>query len=144
MGRLSDHYRLIMLLRYFWRYKLFRYVMVGGIGFFVDSGLLTLLLQRGYSVVVSRGFSFTLAVSITWLINRSWTFHSNELMSTHKEYAYYFGFQILGALINLSIFFGLIDLYPNLKRVPVVPLALGASISLAFNYLISKKMIFRE
>jgi putative flippase GtrA len=59
-----------------------------------------------------------------------------------REYANYFGTQVLGAIINLSIFFGLIGLLPDLREVAIVPLAFGAAVSLLFNYLVSKHYVF--
>jgi putative flippase GtrA len=126
------------------RREFLRFVMVGGLGFCIDSGLLTFLMSYGWDVFASRLCSFSVAVSATWLLNRLWTFNSGKLISLRREYAYYLGVQVLGAGINLSIFFILIWAYPVLRNTPLIPLAFGAIVSLASNYLVSKLWIFKR
>ena len=121
----------------------FSYVIVGVAGFIVDGGILTILMNFGYGILESRLFSFSVAVSITWIFNRIWTFHS-ESNKKIKEYIGYFATQIAGALINLFIFYALIFSLPQLKSLPILPLAFGAAASLFFNFAISKLCIFRK
>jgi putative flippase GtrA len=121
-----------------------RFVVVGGIGFCVDGGLLTILMRYGWDVILARSCSFLLAVSSTWLLNRLWTFDSGKLIGLRREYAYYFSAQVLGAMINLSIFFILISLYPAFRETPLIPLAFGAAVSLGFNYMVSKSIVFKR
>lgn len=120
-----------------------RFVIVGALGFCVDGGLLTILMKYGYDVIPARCCSFFVAVSVTWLLNRIWTFDTGKLVSIRREYIYYFGTQVMGAAINLSIFFALIGIYPLLRDTPLIPLAFGAAVSLGFNYLVSKVFVFR-
>lgn len=131
-------------LQYLTERQFHRFMVVGGFGFCVDGGLLTLLMQNDWSIISARSCSFSFAVSTTWLLNRLWTFDSGKRISARKEYSYYFITQILGALINLSIFFSLINLYPALRNIPLLPLAFGATVSMAFNYLVSKKIVFKR
>jgi putative flippase GtrA len=121
-----------------------RFVVVGGLGFCVDGGLLTILMVYGWDVIPARCCSFFLAVSATWILNRFWTFDSVKRISFLMEYAYYFGTQVLGAAINLSIFFVLIWTYPLLRDTPLIPLAFGATVSLGFNYFVSKLFVFKS
>lgn len=121
-----------------------RFVVVGGLGFCVDGGLLTILMAYSWEVIPARCFSFFLAVSATWILNRFWTFDSVKRKSIRMEYAYYFGTQILGAAINLSIFFVLIGAYPVLRDTPLIPLAFGATVSIGFNYFVSKLFVFNS
>lgn len=53
--------------------KLRRFIVVGGLGFVIDGGLLMLLLASGVDVLPASLFSFLCAVSATWLFNRTWT-----------------------------------------------------------------------
>lgn len=135
---------MIILRKYLLAREFRRFVVVGGLGFCVDGGLLTLLMKDGWDVIPARCCSFLFAVSATWLLNRLWTFSSGKLISIRREYTYYFGTQVLGAVINLSIFFVLIELYPTLRDTPLIPLAFGATVSLAFNYVVSKRIVFKR
>lgn len=124
--------------------KFRRFIVVGGLGFCVDGGLLTILMQHGWDVIPARCFSFLLAVSSTWLLNRVWTFNLGKVISIRREYAHYFGAQALGAVINLSIFFLWLKIYPVLRDSPLIPFAAGAAVSLAFNYMVSKEFVFKK
>jgi len=123
--------------------ELRRFIIVGGIGFLVDGGILTLLTSQGISIFTARLISFLLAVSVTWLLNRSWTFVADSYTGP-REYFFYFLIQAFGAIINLSIFYLLIFGIPDLKRILLIPLALGAGVSLIFNFIVSKYFIFKK
>ncbi len=118
-----------------------RFAIVGGLGFLVDASVLTLLVngldQNHFS---ARAVSFTLAVTATWFFNRRWTFEPTRHRS--KEYAGYITTQIIGAVINLSIYVLLIRLFPNLAKIPVIPLAAGALVALIFNFLSARRFVF--
>jgi putative flippase GtrA len=124
--------------------ELILFLLIGGIGFCVDGGLLTVLMWYGWDVIPSRLFSFPVAVSVTWILNRLWTFDSESLAGVRKEYACYFGVQIFGATINLLIFLLLIGAYSALRDHPLIPLAVGAAVSFAANYMLSKAIVFKR
>lgn len=123
--------------------RFFRFLVVGGVGFCVDGGLLTVLVKSGWGIVSSRSLSFLSAVTCTWLLNRLWTFELNRCIGVRREYATYIATHIIGALINLAVFFALIQMYPLLQDTPLIPLAFGAAVSLVFNYTASKKYVFK-
>ncbi len=126
------------------RYRSFiRFLCVGAIGFCIDGGLLTLFMLKGWEILPSRSLSFLSAVTSTWLINRLWTFKLEKSAGKSKEYAYYIATQVLGTAINLLIFYFLIKFNPSLRNTPLIPLAIGAAISLGFNYAVSKKFVFK-
>lgn len=120
-----------------------RFAVVGSVGFCVDGGLFTLLTQSGWELLSSRLLSFVSAVTVTWFFNRYWTFAIDVHRGLRKEYAGYIATQTAGAVVNLSVFFVVIELYPSLQRIPLLPLAFGALVSMVFNYIVSKKYIFK-
>lgn len=123
--------------------EFFRFAVVGSVGFCIDGGLLTLLTQSGWKIPTARMLSFISAVTVTWLFNRYWTFALDSRRSARTEYAGYIATQAAGAIVNLAVFFILIELYPSLERTPLIPLAFGAIVSLVFNYTVSKKYVFK-
>jgi putative flippase GtrA/precorrin-6B methylase 2 len=109
----------------------------------IDASVLTLLVNGyGEDHYVARAVSFTLAVSATWLGNRRWVFSPTE--KAVPEYAGYFAVQIMGAVINLGVFVTVIELYPMLARLPVLPLAIGAAAALFFNFFASRRFVFAQ
>lgn len=125
--------------------KLLRFSLVGSVGFLIDAGLLTILMNSGLGVFSSRMFSFSTAVSVTWILNRFLTFKiKNTTNNFCGEYFLYALTQVIGAAINIFVFFVTVDLYPNLLELPLIPLAFGALMSLLFNYFISNKFVFNR
>jgi putative flippase GtrA len=120
-----------------------KFVLVGAVGFCIDAGLLTLLMQLGWEILPARAISFMSAATGTWGLNRVWTFKYKECFELHKEYIFYIATQVIGACINLSVFFVLIEVYPMLTSIPLIPLAFGAVVSLVFNYTVSKVYVFK-
>ena len=126
------------------KFKFVRFAMVGGLGFCVDGGLMTLLMVSGLEVLWARCISFSSAVTVTLLFNRLWTFESARHTGKKKEYLTYFFTQVVGAGINLSLFFILLDKHPLFRSIPLIPLAAGAGLSLMFTFLVSRKIVFRS
>jgi putative flippase GtrA len=112
-----------------------RFIVVGGVGFVIDAGVLMLALRYFTpSIYVARALSFTAAVIATWLLNRVFVFDTDAGGSMVAEYGRYFATQIVGAFTNLGVFVALIELVPRLGAAPIVPLAAGAALGAAVNY----------
>jgi putative flippase GtrA/ubiquinone/menaquinone biosynthesis C-methylase UbiE len=119
-----------------------RFALVGGLGFLVDASVLTLLVNGlDKNHLSARAVSFALAVTVTWLANRHWTFEPTQHRG--KEYAGYITTQIVGAVINLGIYVVLIALFPDLAKTPVIPLACGALVALIFNFFAARRFVFQ-
>jgi putative flippase GtrA len=122
------------------------FLLVGAIGFIVDGGLLTFLVQGlERDVYSSRAISFVCATLTTWQLNRAIVFRANGALRANPgiEYGRYFLVQIFGALANLSVFFFLVTQYEVLLRLPIVPLALGACFGLVVNYTGARFWVFQ-
>lgn len=130
-----------------WRRQIFAFALVGVIGFAIDAGVLTVLVSMlGLSPYRARAISFALAVFGTWLINRHWTFRAARRMpkSLGTEYMRYLFVQSLGAASNLCVFAFAIARHPELIRYPVIPLAIGAAVGLAVNFVGSRMWVFAD
>jgi putative flippase GtrA len=123
--------------------KLARFTVVGGLGFLVDATVLSVLVHAaGSGPYAARMFSFLSAVTVTWYLNRNWTFRTDGVADRHREYSRYIGVQVAGALINLGIYAILVQSFEWMARIPVMPLAIGAVIAMLFNYGLSRKLVF--
>lgn len=125
--------------------SVFKFGLIGGVGFFVDGGLLSLLTSwQSMNVYAARGISFPLATAVTWFLNRCFTFRMNKVRNaSKKEYIQYLMVQIGGGLLNLLVFVTLLRYYNWMDEFPILPLAVGAIFGMIFNYTFSKIWVFR-
>jgi putative flippase GtrA len=119
------------------------FAIIGGAGFAVEAILMTALTQfAGWSVWYARIPSFTTAVLVTWLLNRSLTFAGRGPQRRSTEALLYGVIQLCGAGINLAIFALCLLWWPQLARQSVVPLAIGAIGGFAFNFAASNGLLY--
>lgn len=119
------------------------FLVVGGLGFVTDALILTLLVNGfGQGVYVSRLISFAIAVTVTWLANRYWTFRHTRRPKRGAEYARYVATQSVGAAINFGVYALVLAAWPALQTLPVIPLAIGSAIALIFNFLCASWLVF--
>ncbi len=127
--------------------KASRFAVIGALGFVVDASILTLLFNvLDYNLYIARLISFSMATLVTWLLNRLYTFHAHipVINSKSKEYGRYLAVQIGGALINLLVFVVVIALLPQLEKIAVIPLAIGALFGLLFNYTCTHYWVYKK
>ncbi|MCG8672848.1 MAG: GtrA family protein [Pseudomonadales bacterium] len=124
-----------------------RFIVVGGIGFLTDAGVLSLLtLNLEKDIYLSRVVSFLCASAITWFLNRVITFktHTNDQHDIKsKEYVRYMVVQTVGVSINFIVFYGCIWLAPSFEKLPIVPLAIASGIAMFFNYFGARRWVYR-
>ena len=119
------------------------FLVVGGIGFLVDAGILSwLVMVLDWGPYGARLVSFGGAVSVTWYLNRTYTFQQQRVLPRTSEYARYFTVQGMGALINLAVFAAATLTFPQLGAYPVLPLALASGVAMVFNFLGAKFFAF--
>jgi putative flippase GtrA len=119
------------------------FAIVGGAGFAIEAILMTALTQfAGWSAWYARIPSFVAAVLATWLLNRTLTFTGRGLQRRSTEALLYGVIQLCGAGINLTIFALCLLRWPQLARLPVVPLAIGALGAFAWNFAASNGLLY--
>jgi len=119
------------------------FVVVGGLGFIVDATMLALAfhgLQWGH--YCSRAASFLVAVSVTWYLNRNWTFAHRATRRPRREYTVYILAQTLGAAINFGVYAACIELSDQMAHQPTIALALGSGTAMCFNFWACRQMVF--
>ncbi len=123
--------------------QIFSFAVVGTVGFIVDALVLLFLVEVFFlSIEVSRFFSFLVAVFITWLLNRNFTFKKSKGFSKKKEYILYLLIQAMGACINYFIFIVLVYNFELFKEYLILPLAIASLTAMFFNFFVLKKKIF--
>lgn len=121
-----------------------RFAAVGTVGFFVDGIVLVLLIAMDWSLFSARIGSFSCAVSVTWYLNRTWTFNKIGVDKIRfvKQYGYYLTSQIIGISINIGTFFLVIYWFPTARSQPLIALAMGSAVAMGFNYILAKKFVY--
>jgi len=121
--------------------------IIGGIGFIVDTGLLYLLIYAvDIDLYLGRFFSYLCAVTITWVLNRAYTFQLDEQFVCRigllRQWSRFVGCNALGAVINYTIYALLITFIGSFYTYPVFAIAVGTLFSVNVNFFLSKKYVF--
>ena len=84
-------------------FKLFKFIIVGFFGLFIDFGLTVICKEKlSLNRYLSNSIGFLLAVSSNYFLNRVWTFGSKN-PEIIVEFSSFFFVSIIGLLINTSI-----------------------------------------
>lgn len=120
------------------------FMVVGTIGFVVDAGIVWVLTREGINAIAAQLVAFTVAVTVTWLGNRSWTFsQSTRRLSIAREWSLYVSANTLGWLVNNGVYVALVVTVPLIARQPVWAVAAGSLGGLSFNYAAARRVVFR-
>lgn len=121
-----------------WRFL--RFTAVGGAGFVIDTGTLSLLhYGAGLDPFSARAVSTPVAMVATWRLNRRLTFGASQRPQA-AEGARYLAVATLAALLNYALYSGI------LLAIPIVPPPLAVAIAtgmvMAGSYLGYSRLVF--
>ncbi len=121
-----------------------RFAAVGVVGFLVDTAalyfaihVLTLDLYSG------RVFSYLVAATTTWALNRRFTFTRPDPAPALLQWAKFMGANAVGGVINYAVYAAVITFTAIGPQYPVIGVAIGAVFGLFFNFAINKFWVFR-
>ncbi|HCL67233.1 MAG TPA: GtrA family protein [Rhizobium sp.] len=122
--------------------KLLRFGLVGCAGFAVDAAVLMLLLDvTSLGPFAARAIAITVAMTATWLLNRSFTFGASR-HSLAVEGFRYGSVGVTSALVNYMLYSGLLISIPILK--PLAALVLASIAAMAFSFFGYSRFVFRR
>lgn len=117
----------------------------GGLAFLIDAGLTqTWVHWGGLDPWSARALSFPVAVTFTWLFNRSITFRVMRRQPLWREWSVYLGTQLTGWGLNLGSYAILVFLVDLAARWPALAVGVGSMIGLLANYFGAKHVAFNE
>lgn len=116
----------------------FRFVIVGTLGFLTDVAAFVYLLEKIHDPYLARMGAFLLAVCVTYLLNRHFTFACRK----NSRPILYLCSQMLGAAINMLVFSLVIWKPMWLPMQYYVGLVLGSLVAMVFNFEMSRRYVF--
>ena len=123
-----------------------RFSIVGAAGYFVDVGVLYLMLHLGLDLYSARVVSFLTAATSTWIGNRWYTFSVNESsrQSLSREWAAYVGAMSLGGLANYGAYALLITFFVVFRDHPWLAVAGGTGAGLLINFVLARRILYKS
>jgi putative flippase GtrA len=116
-----------------------RFCAVGVVGFGFDAGITLALTQTmQWLPLPARVVAFLVAASVTWQLNRRFTFRSTADAATWVPYVLLTG---IGAGINVGTYLLWVWIAGQGARSVVTGVALGSMVALAFNFLASRAIL---
>ena len=123
--------------------RILKFGLAGGIGFIVDSGLVTALVWAGLDPVLGRCISIAAALVTTWLVNRSLAFADRAPGAPNlPEFLRYASASLLALLVNFGLFWLLVRWQGVFAQWPVLAVALATGVSMSVNFLSYFKVVF--
>jgi putative flippase GtrA len=123
--------------------RILKFGLAGGIGFFVDAGVLMALLWGGLDPVLARCFSIACALVSTWLVNRSLAFADRApSRPSLPEFLRYVSASLVALLVNFGIYWLLFRWGGIFAQWPVLALVAGTGVSMCVNFISYFKVVF--
>lgn len=124
-------------------HQFFRFAAVGVIGFLVDATVVYLCVYGlGLGVISGRLVSFAVAVTVTWLLNRTFTFDKSAHASWMGEWMSFVAANSLGFLVNYLTYLLTLKLLPDMLVSLLLAVAAGSISGLFVNFFLSKRYVF--
>jgi putative flippase GtrA len=114
-----------------------RFLMVGGIGFGIDAGLTWLLIQLTVAPWLARVPALLVAMTFTWLANRSFTYRVRNARTADEAMRYALVASIT-AVINYSIYVALV----RYGVWPVGAVALATLVQAVASFQLYRRVVF--
>lgn len=84
--------------------QIFRFGLVGGLCFLIDYGLLALLTELfGINYLISSAVSFSVSVTVNYLLSMRFVFESKEQVNRLKELVLFIVLSVVGLGINQGL-----------------------------------------
>ncbi len=125
-----------------WMAQLFRYVIVGGIAFVVDYGLLFVLTEYlHFHYLVSATISFIAGLIVNYAISTSWIFRHSKLENKWMEFLIYSLIGVVGLLVNNGMLYLLTD-YLHIHY--MFSKLITAAVVMVWNFVGRKVILFKS
>lgn len=127
------------------RGQFLRFSGVGVIGFVVDSSALYISLYLlKLDLYEGRVLSYFFAATVTWYLNRIFTFTSANAAAPTKQWGRFLLTNGIGGFVNYGAYVLVIMLTPSTTLTPLFSVAVGSLAGLGFNFTASRLFVFND
>ena len=135
--------------RWILRHPFIRFAMVGAAGYVVDTAVLALATRSfGLDPYGGRALSIAMAMFVTWLGNRYFTFAGRRargsVSAIAQEALKFAGANSVGAAVNYAVFAALVRFAASPFSNQYLAQAIGVLAGLVFNFTLSRTLVFRK
>ncbi|WP_425628057.1 GtrA family protein [Vibrio neptunius] len=125
--------------------KLWRFAVVGGVGFAVDASLFALFFYGiGWPILGARVVSFFFAATVTWFGNRIFTFTHQQTTGKFSQWLKFVGCATLSAVPNVGVFKLTTHYCGSDGMLAMLALALGVLAGMVSNFVLSHWWVFGQ
>jgi putative flippase GtrA len=123
--------------------EFFRFGTVGAIGYVTDTASVYAL--KGMVGVAAAGLlSFLVAATVTWALNRNWTWRDRGRGAPRlRQWSHFLAVNGPGALLNRGIYEALVLAVPLCATHPFLATGAGAIAGMFVNFGLSRRLVFR-
>ena len=115
---------------------------VGVAGFVVDTATVYAL-RHALGLYGAGMAAYLLAASVTWILNRLWTFRGQGTGPVHRQWARFLAVNMSGFVLNRGTYALLVTFVPLCAEQPVYAVAAGAVAGMFVNFGLSRRVVFR-
>lgn len=124
--------------------QLLSFSIVGAIGFIVDAATLHVAIGvLGAGLYGGRVISYLAAATVTWVLNRRYTFRQQRSANRISEWGRFLAANAIGGLVNYATYALLVTVNPTVAAFPVLGVAAGSVAGLTLNFSLSRYLVFR-
>jgi len=115
---------------------------VGLAGFVVDTATVYAL-RHALGLYGAGMAAYLVAASVTWILNRLWTFRGQGTGPVHRQWARFLAVNMSGFVLNRGAYALLVTFVPLCAEQPVYAVAAGAVAGMFVNFGLSRRVVFR-
>jgi dolichol-phosphate mannosyltransferase len=116
--------------------------IVGGVGTLINLTILYLLTEKaGVYYLISAIFSFIIAMSINFILNKTWTFREEIKLKLREKYIQFSIVSVLALSVNLIFLYLFTELF---KIYYIISQILAIGVALIINFLGNKRWTFSK
>jgi putative flippase GtrA len=115
---------------------------VGTLGFVVDTTTVYAL-RHSIGLYAAGMAAYVVAASLTWILNRTWTFRGLGGGPVHRQWAKFLLFNLGGLVLNRGTYAVLVTFVPLCAAQPVFATAAGSLAGMLVNFSLNRSVVFR-